>query len=25
VYIFREGKNLMFLATKKGLMAHNAL
>lgn len=25
VDIFREGKNLMFLATKKGLMAHNAL
>ena len=25
VDIFSEGKNLMFLATKKGLMAHNAL
>ncbi len=25
VYIFSEGKKLMYLATKKGLMAHNAL
>lgn len=25
VDIFSEGKNLLFLATKKGLMAHNAL
>jgi len=25
VDIFQEGKNLFYLATKKGLMAHNAL
>jgi hypothetical protein len=25
VDIFSEGRNLMYLATKKGLMAHNAL
>lgn len=25
VDIFKEGKNLYYLATKKGLMAHNAL